>query len=348
MTLEADVEALRKRISDTQELYREVCMIQFFRYGETPTANKLYQLVRKGSMSAPAKALRDFWTNVRDKTKVDVGQPDLPSDVATAAGELAANLWRLANQAAGSSLEVFREDAQREIEVAQAHTLVMVAERDAISAAAEDASRRTEELRVENAKLLTRLTELETTKIMLTDQLTQSKNESAEASRSLSDARRDFAEELGKLREMHNQSEQRLVATEKRALLEIDSERTVTRQMRQQLQSAQERMASVNSEHLAERDQLRDALATTKTQLAAATTRCASVEQELESNTFALKEQIDAAACLRDQIDAQSKQMRELRRPATLPRPPRPTPIPRKTRVRRSLKFSDIPRQKSY
>ena len=96
MPLEADIEALRERVPDTQELYREVCALMFFRYGETPTANKLYQLVRKGSMSAPAKALRDFWTEVRDKTRVDVGQPDLPAEGATAAANSPAEIGRAA------------------------------------------------------------------------------------------------------------------------------------------------------------------------------------------------------------------------------------------------------------
>ncbi len=36
-------------------LYREVCGLLFFRYGVTPTANKLYSLVRKGSMGTPAE-----------------------------------------------------------------------------------------------------------------------------------------------------------------------------------------------------------------------------------------------------------------------------------------------------
>jgi hypothetical protein len=53
----ADIEAIKASDLDTQSLYREVCAILFFRYGITPTANKLYQYVRKGSMSAPAEAL---------------------------------------------------------------------------------------------------------------------------------------------------------------------------------------------------------------------------------------------------------------------------------------------------
>ncbi|MDX6008018.1 hypothetical protein [Cupriavidus necator] len=40
---------LRGRFSETRALYREVCGLLFFRYGVTPTANKLYSLVRKGS-----------------------------------------------------------------------------------------------------------------------------------------------------------------------------------------------------------------------------------------------------------------------------------------------------------
>jgi len=48
--IQADIDALRGRCSDTKDLYREVCALLFFRYGVTPTASKLYQYVRKGSM----------------------------------------------------------------------------------------------------------------------------------------------------------------------------------------------------------------------------------------------------------------------------------------------------------
>src|SRR3546814_7406424 len=67
-----DVDALRERFTQTQELYREVCALLFFRYGITPTANKLYQLVRKGSMSAPAEALSKFWEDLREKSRARI------------------------------------------------------------------------------------------------------------------------------------------------------------------------------------------------------------------------------------------------------------------------------------
>ena len=52
MSLEADIVEVRARIQETQQVYREVCALLFFRYGETPTANRLYQLVRKGSITS--------------------------------------------------------------------------------------------------------------------------------------------------------------------------------------------------------------------------------------------------------------------------------------------------------
>jgi len=271
----------------------------------------------------------------------------LPSDVATAAGALGATLWRLASEAASSSLDVFRQDAQREIDIAQEQAIVMVAERDHVVAAAEETSRGAAELRLENAKLLTRLVELETAKTMLEDQLAQSRSGSVAASKALSDARRDFAEELGKLRDMQNQSEQRLAATEKRALLEIDSERTVARRTRQELRVAIDRMADAQAAHQAERDQLRDALTTTKTQLAASMTRCASVEEEVASKSSALDEQIEAAEVLRDRMAALSNEMQKGGRPSASAPPPRPEPIARKIRVRRNLKFTDFSRLKT-
>ena len=36
--LQAEIETLRSKFADTQELYREVCVLLFFRHGITPTA----------------------------------------------------------------------------------------------------------------------------------------------------------------------------------------------------------------------------------------------------------------------------------------------------------------------
>src|SRR5574337_1308711 len=110
--LQEEIERLRAKFPQTRDLYREVCILLFFRHGITPTANKLYQYARKGSMSAPAEALNRFWTELRDKSRVRVERPDLPEEIKIATGELAASIWAQAQTAAQASLAALRSDAQ--------------------------------------------------------------------------------------------------------------------------------------------------------------------------------------------------------------------------------------------
>lgn len=109
--IQADIDNLRDRFQDTPALYRETCALLFFRYGITPTANKLYQYVRKGSMSAPAEALSKFWDELREKSRIRVERADLPEEVKAAAGELVAKLWGEAQAAS----ELGFADAKREL-----------------------------------------------------------------------------------------------------------------------------------------------------------------------------------------------------------------------------------------
>jgi hypothetical protein len=114
-----DIERLRVDFTETQALYREVCVLLFFRYGITPTANKLYQFVRKGSMSAPTEALRAFWEDLRKKSRVRIEHPDLPESLKKTAGEMVATLWSQAQGAADQGLLELREQATESIKLAQ-------------------------------------------------------------------------------------------------------------------------------------------------------------------------------------------------------------------------------------
>src|ERR1700687_904882 len=113
--LAQDIEQLRAQFPNTQALYREVCVLLFFRHGITPTANRLYQLVKKGSMSAPAEALARFWTTPRDKSRVRIEHPDLPAELQSATGELAAALWTRAVNMAQDQLATAQHEAQRSV-----------------------------------------------------------------------------------------------------------------------------------------------------------------------------------------------------------------------------------------
>lgn len=135
--LSADVEELRPRFPRTQDLYREVCALLFFRYGVTPTAHKLYQLVRKGSMSAPSQALSDFWTHLRERSRVTIEHAGLPDDLRAVAGEMIATIWKSAQSMSSDAVSSLRTDAlaavqaaESEAEKAKATKTDALAERD--------------------------------------------------------------------------------------------------------------------------------------------------------------------------------------------------------------------------
>lgn len=154
--IQEEVERLREQFGNTRDLYREVCALLFFRYGITPTTNKLYQFVRKGSMSVPTEVLSHFWKDLREKSNIRIEQPDLPEDLGKLAGELMAKIWDKAQFAAQESLTALRSEA--EANVTQLQT-----ERDAIASDRDDVVlklRNAEEMLVKKSDELTALNQI--------------------------------------------------------------------------------------------------------------------------------------------------------------------------------------------
>jgi chromosome segregation ATPase len=233
-----EIDQLRTQFPRTQELYREVCVLLFFRHGITPTANRLYQLVKKGSMSAPAEALARFWATLRDKSRVRIEHPDLPAELQSATGELAAALWTRAVDMAQEQLATAQHEAQLAVADANAQQTQAEADRDrlrhelASSAAALDGAQ-------------TRITELEQALAVsvaaastLQEQLRLAQQGEQQLQRALETARHDFASELDKLRVDGTLAQERLKAAETRALLEIDRERQAAGRVQKELDAA--------------------------------------------------------------------------------------------------------------
>src|ERR1700687_2226067 len=117
--LTAEIDRLKAEFPKTRELYREVCALLFFRFGITPTANRLYQLVKRGSMSTPTTVLAEFWTELREKSRVRIEHADLPAELQAAAGELVATLGARSTTSAEAALEALRADTEAEKAAAQ-------------------------------------------------------------------------------------------------------------------------------------------------------------------------------------------------------------------------------------
>jgi len=250
--LAAEIERLKAEFPKTRELYREVCALMFFRFGITPTANRLYQLVHRGSMSTPTTVLSEFWADLREKSRVRIEHADLPEELQGAAGELVAALWTRAAAAAQASLEALRvevEDVRRAAETAAAATRA-------------DLERTESALEQRTAALLTaqvRIQELEqaqaaavATRGALEGELARALEASRERDAALTQARADFATELEKQRASAELAQTRLQAAEKRALLEIERERTANTRLQRDAEAAAQRAARTEESARAE------------------------------------------------------------------------------------------------
>ena len=221
----AEVEALKVRFSDTKALYREVCALLFFRYGITPTTNKLYQYVRKGTMSTPAESLTKFWDELRSKARVEIEHPDLPEAVKATAAEAIAGIWRQASDAARQELAAVRielkaegDRLQNEAAVARREATAIQGEQLRLQEELAAAQRANQEQRVEleaesraHAGTAARLQESHAQ----LDQVRQQQQRAQDA----------FSADLAKARQAVETADARATTAEKRALLEIDQER---------------------------------------------------------------------------------------------------------------------------
>ncbi|MBT9610810.1 MAG: DNA-binding protein [Aquabacterium sp.] len=214
----SEVEALKERFSDTRALYREVCALLFFRHGITPTANKLYQYVRKGSMSTPTEALAKFWDELRSKARIEIDHPDLPADLKTVAAEAIASLWRQATETARGELDAIRLEAQAKAQQAQHDAAAALRQTEQAEATlrtqkseATQLQAELDALRLEHAATQARLNEIQT--------------QLAGAQAQLQLAQKGFHAELARARESAQAAEGRAAASHKRALLDIEQER---------------------------------------------------------------------------------------------------------------------------
>ena len=226
--LAAEIDRLKAAFPKTRELYREVCALLFFRFGITPTANRLYQLVRRGSMSTPTQVLGEFWVELREKSRVRIGHPDLPAELQAAAGELVASLWTKATASAQAALEALRTDAEAEKASARNEAASLQAGLARTETALEQRTGALLAAQVRIQELEQAQAAGEATRRALETEIARQQDEIGARDRSqLVQARADFSGELDKLRSSAELAEERLRAAEKRALLEIERERTV-------------------------------------------------------------------------------------------------------------------------
>ncbi|MDO3615318.1 DNA-binding protein [Ralstonia pseudosolanacearum] len=293
--LQADIAALRGRFSDTRELYREVCALLFFRYGVTPTANKLYSLVRKGSMSTPTDVLSRFWQDLRDKTRVKIDHPDLPDPIKQVAADAVLTIWQAASAAATTELAALRAEARHQAHAAETARDQATAESEAARQAAAATQAQLEAARAQLADLQDALAAERQAHAATDARLQEARRQLDEVARQLTDARAEFSAQLDRERERADAADARAASQEKRALREIDQER-VARQKSDKL--ADELRAQV----VATRTEMQDRAVEHANAIGTLRAELGTAQQQVETSTAQQRQAADELARMQTQL----------------------------------------------
>ena len=293
-----EIELLKAKFSDTRALYREVCVLLFFRHGITPTGNKLYQYVRRGSMNVPTEELTKFWDDLRHKARVDVEHPDLPEWVKATAAEAIAALWRQATEVARTELAGARLALQAEGEMArEAQARAEHAAHQAqetTETLREQLTQRDEAIRQGQAEL-----EAERRAHAATQGRAHEMQDQLEQARTQQQRQQDaFSADLAKARGDIEVAQERAAAAERRALLEIEQERQARARADKAADGLRDKLSEVEARE--RRQSLEHAETATRAQmeLTAKTTalqRALEAQEELQKQGSALRLAVDEA-----------------------------------------------------
>jgi hypothetical protein len=247
-----DVEILRTQFPQTKDLYREVCGLMFFRYGIQPTANKLYQLVRKGTMSTPAQAVSNFWAELRDKSRVAIEHPGLPENVRDIAGNAFSVIWNAALEAANQNLDSFKTELTQ---------LKAQYDKDLV-----DASIKLNQSTQNNNQLVSELQAIKNElqeankKILIDTQISAGQNKSLlelkvekdKLEAALKNIQREYSNEVSKMHDTLKLSDERFRKLEAKTLMDLDRERQqstkIAIELKQVIKSGSKAQTAFNSQ----------------------------------------------------------------------------------------------------
>uniref|UniRef100_UPI003FA48550 DNA-binding protein n=1 Tax=Cupriavidus necator TaxID=106590 RepID=UPI003FA48550 len=233
---------------------------------------------------------------MRGRTRVTIDHPDLPDALNDIAAGAVQTIWQAANEAATGELATLRAEAERdaartEIAGAREEAAALVAQLDAARQAIEESQAALAAERRDHAATQARLE--------------AGRAELDAAGRQLAELRTQFSTELERAREAVTLAQERAEASERRALRELDAERTA----RQQSERTAEALCG---ELVAARSEVRARL---EAQAAALADRLASAEQAQRKTAHdldAVQLELGAAQRRAERAEAEAALARQL------------------------------------
>jgi chromosome segregation ATPase len=200
-------------------------------------------------MGTPTAVLGEFWAELREKSRVRIEHPDLPAGLGAAAGELVAILWTRATVSAAAALDALRDEVEAQRVEAQQSVAAARDELGRVETALEQRTAALLAAQVEVRDLDKAQAEGHAQRQALEAELARLNAALAGRDRELVEVREGFSRDLDNLREAAGRAEERLRASEKRALMEIDRERSSTAKLQKELDEATRRTDQKDADH---------------------------------------------------------------------------------------------------
>lgn len=233
--LRDDVRELAARHKDSRSLTQEVCRLLFYRYGEAPNANRVYNLTRKGSLTTITEQVAAFWQGLRGQTQLRIPCPGLAEEAADKLGGFLSGLIQDIEARLQGQLEAHREAASNE---ARAARLAAEQSESRLEAVKTEALRERQGFEADLLAASERLTTAQqalaverAAVVNLREEVTVWTARNTEAQAQLRAAQDMFTQEVASLRQALANAEARSAAAEQRALEMIEEERGRSRQL---------------------------------------------------------------------------------------------------------------------
>lgn len=294
--LRDDVRQLAAQHKDSRSLTLEVCRLLFYRYGEAPNANRVYNLTRKGSLTTITEQVAAFWQGIRGQTHIQIPCPGLAEEAADKLGGFLSSLIQDIEMRLHGQLETHREAARDEVRTARLAAEQATVELQATRLKAQQDKQMWEaELHAageREAALKGQLAAERATAAHLKAEADIWTARTAEAQSQLRHAQEMFTREIASLRDALALSESRAAGAEQRALERIEEERGEQRKLAARLAQAekQKEMQAAKAEAL-----VGQVLALTS-EAATLKGRLPAIEQERERLLIEVQRLIQASA----------------------------------------------------
>lgn len=218
-----------------QEKTRETATLLFFQYGIYPSAKTVHRYTQHGSLTDINTDLREFWNDLRERSRVKIEAPMFPDAVTALFSDALAKVWELAMDKAHAALDGERQEAADQVAQAQreayeANRMRSIAEEDALSSERE---LRQERVRRENAE---KRIEAQAAEIdALQSSLVQWQALAEAEAQARQEAQGQFFRDLEAERTARQRDTEMFEGEIKFAKMQIDAARSTERQLRDQI-----------------------------------------------------------------------------------------------------------------